>query len=194
MIRAVPRPKFYLVIKVYTSVMINIMVSIMPNTMWCRLLNVRTNNMYFPNLLYTPVQKYRIFLPCQNMVFNFNVWIWNFSCSMLRSFAFIVENIMSVCHSVKTVWTFKCSNVWKRRCQKQQHGHRYGNILMICDTINTFECFFFCDWHELCSSSKLLDFSIIYCFLVKHAIKYQTWMSSYPTPCYADMQGTVPSD
>ena len=75
-----------------------------------------------------------------------------------------------------------------------QHEHRYGNILMLYDTINTYKCFFCYNWHELCSSNKLLDFSIICCFLVKYAIKYQTWMSSYPTPCYADMQRAVPSD
>ena len=70
----------------------------------------------------------------------------------------------------------------KRAAKTPQHGHRYGNILILYDTINTYECFFCYNWHELCSSNKSLYFSIIYCFLVKYAIKYQTWMSSYPTP------------
>ena len=82
----------------------------------------------------------------------------------------------------------------KRSAKTPQHGHRYGNILMLYDTINTHGCFFCYNWHELCSSNKLLDFSIINCFLVKYAIKYQTWMSSYPTPCYADIQQAVPLD
>ena len=82
----------------------------------------------------------------------------------------------------------------KRAAKTPQHGHRYGNIIMLYDTINTYECFFCYNWHELCSSSKLLDFSTIYSFLVKYAIKYQTWMSSYPTICYADLQQAVPSN
>ena len=102
---------------------------------------------------------------------------------------------MSVCYSVTTVWTFKCGKVWKTRCQNATTRiYIYGNILILYDTINTYECFFCYNWHELSSSNKVLDFSIIYCFLVKYATKYQTWMSSYPTPCYADMQRAVPSD
>ena len=89
------------------------------------------------------------------------------------------------------------SNVIKfkeRAVKTPQHGHRHGNILILYDTINTYGCFFCYNWHELCSSNKLFDFSIIYCFLVKYAVKYQTWTSSYPTPCYADMQRAVQSD
>ena len=82
----------------------------------------------------------------------------------------------------------------KRAAKTPQHGHRYGNIIILYDTINTYEYRFCYNWLELCSSNKLLDFSITYCFLVKYAIKYQTSMSSYLTPCYADMQRAVPSD
>ena len=82
----------------------------------------------------------------------------------------------------------------KRAAKTPQHGHRYGNIFMLYDTINTYKCFFCYNWHELCSSNKLLNFSIICCFLVKYAINYQTWMSSYPTTCYADLKWAVPSD
>ena len=83
----------------------------------------------------------------------------------------------------------------KRAAKTPQHGHRYGNILRLYDTINTYKCCFFCyNWHELCSSSQSSDFSIICSFMVKCAIKYQTWMSSYPTPCYADIQRAVLSD
>ena len=41
------------------------------------------------------------------MEFIFKVYIWNFSCYMMRSFAFIVENITSECDSVTPMWTFK---------------------------------------------------------------------------------------
>ena len=82
----------------------------------------------------------------------------------------------------------------KRAAKTPQHGHRYGNIIILYDTINTYEYRFCYNWHELCSSNKLLDFSITYCFLVKYAIKYQASMSSYLTPCYADIQRAVPSD
>ena len=85
-------------------------------------------------------------------------------------------------------------NFEKRAAKTPQHGHRYGNILMLYDTITTHRCFFCYNWHELCSSNKLLYFSIMHCFLVKYAIKYQPWMSSYPTSCYADMQRAAPSD
>ena len=67
-------------------------------------------------------------------------------------------------------------------------------ILLCCTRQSTLISVFFCyNWHELCSSMKF-NFSIICCFLVKYAIKYQTWMSSYSTPCYADLQRAMPSD
>ena len=62
----------------------------------------------------------------------------------------------------------------KRAAKTPQHGLRYGNILMLYVIINTYEWFFCYNWHELCSSNKLLDFSIIFCFLVKYAI----WISN----------------
>ena len=40
----------------------------------------------------------------------------------MRYFAFIVENIMSVCYSVTPVWTFKFSKVWKHAAKTPQHG------------------------------------------------------------------------
>ena len=45
---------------------------------------------------------------------------------------------------------------------------------MLYDIINTYEWFFCYNWHTLCSSNKLLDFSITFCFLVKYAI----WISN----------------
>ena len=81
----------------------------------------------------------------------------------------------------------------KRAVGTPQHGLRYVNILMLHDIINTNEWFFCYNWHGFCSSNKLLDSSIMYCFLVKYAI-YQTWKSFYPIPFYADMQRAVPAN
>ena len=64
----------------------------------------------------------------------------------------------------------KLARFEKRAAKTPQRGLRYGKILMLCDIINTYEWFFYYNWHELCSSNKLLDFSSIYCFLVKYAI------------------------
>ena len=58
----------------------------------------------------------------------------------------------------------------KRAAKTLQHGYRYGDILMLYDIITTYEWFFCYNWHKLCSSNKLLDFSSIYNFLVKYAI------------------------
>ena len=81
----------------------------------------------------------------------------------------------------------------KRAAKKLQHGYRYGDILMWYDIIATYEWFFCYNLHELCSSNRLLDLSSIY-FWSTTLFKYQTWMSSYPIACYADMQRVVPAD
>ena len=58
----------------------------------------------------------------------------------------------------------KLARFEKRAAKTPQCGLRCGKILMLYDIINTYEWFFCYNWHELCSSNKLLDFSIIYCF------------------------------
>ena len=55
-----------------------------------------------------------------------------------------------------------------------QDRHWYGNILMN-DTLNTYEWFFFYSWHELTFPSNTVFWS-------NTLLKYQTWMSSYPIP------------
>ena len=62
----------------------------------------------------------------------------------------------------------------KRAAKTPQNGLRYDNIIMLYDILNTYEWFFCYNWHELCSSNKLSDFSIIFCFLDKYAI----WISN----------------
>ena len=55
----------------------------------------------------------------------------------------------------------------KRAVKTLQHVHRYGDILMFYDMINNHKWIFCYNWHELYFSNKLLDFSSIYCLLVK---------------------------
>ena len=63
----------------------------------------------------------------------------------------------------------------KRAAKPLQHGHRYGDILMLYKIINTYEWFFCYNWDELCSSSKFLESSSIQIFfLVKYAIQIST--------------------
>ena len=53
----------------------------------------------------------------QNMVFIFKVHTWNFVCGIRRSFAFTMENILSVWYTATPGWTSKFGKVWKTRCQ-----------------------------------------------------------------------------
>ena len=57
------------------------------------------------------------FLRWQNMVFIFKVQTWNFVCGIRRSFAFTMENILSVWYTATPGWTSKFGKVWKSRCQ-----------------------------------------------------------------------------
>ena len=57
------------------------------------------------------------FLRWQNMVFIFKVQTWNFVCGIKRSFAFTMENILSVWYTATPGWTSKFGKVWKTRCQ-----------------------------------------------------------------------------
>ena len=56
-----------------------------------------------------------LFLRWQNMVFSFKVQ--TFVCGMRRSFAFTMENILSVWYTATPGWTSKFGKVWKTRCQ-----------------------------------------------------------------------------
>ena len=53
----------------------------------------------------------------QNMVFIFKVHTWNFVCGIRRSFAFTMENILSVWYTATPGWTSKFGKVWKTHCQ-----------------------------------------------------------------------------
>ena len=55
----------------------------------------------------------------RNLFSSLNWWylfpMHRFEFCMMRSFAFIMENIMSACYSDTPVWTPKLNNVWKTR-------------------------------------------------------------------------------
>ena len=104
---------------------------------------------------------------------------WRYLFSMYRFEIFHVE-WWGLLHSLwKISWMYAItvrlcehSNLVrfeKRAAKTLQHGYRYGDILMLYDIITTYEWFFCFDWHELCSSNKLLDFPSIHYFLVKYA-------------------------
>ena len=59
------------------------------------------------------------FLRWQNMVFIFKVQTWNFVCGIRRSFAFTMENILSVWYTATPGWTFTFGKVWKNALSKR---------------------------------------------------------------------------
>ena len=59
----------------------------------------------------------------------------------------------------------------KRAAKTLQHGHRYGDILILYAIRILMNDFFCYKWHKICSCSKSLDISGIYYFLVKYAIQ-----------------------
>ena len=79
------------------------------------------------------------FLRWQNMVFIFKVQTWNFVCGIRRSFAFTMENILSVWYTATPGWTSKFGKVWKRAVKTLQHGQIYGDVFLFHEMTNTYE-------------------------------------------------------
>ena len=99
------------------------------------------------------------------MVFIFKVQTWNFVCGIRRSFAFTMENILSVWYTATPGWTFKFGKVWKKRAVKTlQHGQIYGDVFLFPEMTNTYIVMGSNNRHELCFCSKLLCFSSIHNF------------------------------
>ena len=65
------------------------------------------------------------FLRWQNMLFIFKVQTWNFVCGIRRSFAFTMENILSVWYTATPGWTFKFGRVWKNALSKRCNTGKY---------------------------------------------------------------------
>ena len=94
----------------------------------------------------------------------------------------------------------------KRAAKRLQHGHTYGDILMLYDIITTYGWFFCYNWHELCcywnisrvnysrNNNKKFYFSSIYYCLVRYAIQISNMGELLPIPFYAIMQRVVPAD
>ena len=127
---------------------------------------------------------------------------WWYSFSMYRSEIFHVA-WWGLLHSLwKISWVYviasrlcEHSNLVrfeKRAAKTLQHVYRYGDIGTLYDIITTYGWFFCYNWHELCANYKLLDCLAYIIYWSKTLFKYQTRMSSYPIPFYADMQRAVP--
>ena len=63
----------------------------------------------------------------------------NFLCCKMRSFAVIVETIMSVHYRLRE--HSKPVKFEKRAAKTLQHGHRYGDIRLLYDMIGTYDWF-----------------------------------------------------
>ena len=111
------------------------------------------------------------FLRWQNIAFIVKLQIWNFVCGIRRSFAFTMENFLSVWYTATPGWTSKFGKVWKTRCQ---NAATRANIwrcflvlwedkyLWVMGSKNRPESYF---------CIKLLCFSSIHCFFGQ--IRYQ---------------------
>ena len=72
-----------------------------------------------------------ILLRLQNMVFIFKVQTWNCVCGMRRSFAFTIDNILSVWYTATPGWTSKFGKVWKTSCQNAATRQIYGDVFLL---------------------------------------------------------------
>ena len=117
---------------------------------------------------------------------------WSYFFSMYRSEIFCVA-WWGLLHLLwKILWVYviaprRCEHSTLVRFEKRvakslPQGYRYGDSLMLYDIINTYEWFFCYNWHKLYSSSKFSDFSNIYHFLIKYAIKIWNMNELLPHP------------
>ena len=133
--------------------------------------------------------------PCSKVIeiiFAMSIDGINFQYIDLKFFVLHDEVFCNYLENIMCVWVYVaasrlCEHSNSVRFEKSavgtpQHGLRYGNILMLHDIIITNEWFFGYNWHEFCSSNKLSDSSIIYCFLVKYAIWISNMKELLPHP------------
>ena len=111
-----------------------------------------------------------IFLRWQNMVFIFKVQSWNFVCGIRRSFAFTMENILSVWYTATPGWTSKFGRVWKTRCQ---NAATWTNIWR-CFLVSWDDKYLWVmgsnNRHELYFIANYYDFPVYIVFLAKYGI------------------------
>ena len=126
------------------------------------------------------------FLRWQNMAFIFKVQTWNFVCGIRRSFAFTMENILSVWYTATPGWTSKFGKVWKTRCQNAATRANIWRCFLVSWDDKYLWVMVSNNRHELYLCSKLLCFSSIHCFFWPNTVsKYQTWTNSYLIPSNA---------
>ena len=77
----------------------------------------------------------------------------------------------------------------KRAAKTLQHGHRYGDILMLCDIKTDFSAI--TDTNYVLVTNHL-TFPAYIIFWSNTLFEYQTRMGSFPIPCYADLLWAVP--
>ena len=134
----------------------------------------------------------------RNLFCNVNRW-YLFSMSRFEIFHVAWWGLLHLFRKISWVYVI-ASCLWehsnlvrfeKRLAKTPQRVFKYGSILMLCDKINTYEWFFCSNWYELCSSTKLLDFTFIYCFLVKYAIQISNMneLLSHPRLCWYATSG-----
>ena len=104
------------------------------------------------------------FLRWQNMVFIFKVQTWHFVCGIRRSFAFTMENILSVWYTTTPGWTSKFGKVWKTRCQNAATRANIWRCFLVSLDDKYLWVMVSNNRHELYFYSKLLCFSSIHCF------------------------------
>ena len=126
------------------------------------------------------------FLRWQNMAFIFKVQTWNFVCGIRRSFAYTMENILSVWYTATPGWTSKFGKVWKTRCQNAATRANIWRCFLVSWDDKYLWVMVSNKRHELYLCSKLLCFSSIHCFFWPNTVsKYQTWTNSYLIPSNA---------
>ena len=126
------------------------------------------------------------FLRWQNMVFIFKVQTWHFVCGIRRSFAFTMENILSVWYTATPGWTSKCGKVWKTRCQNAATRANIWRCFLVSWDDKYLWVMVSNNRHELYFYSKLLCFSSIWFFFWPNTVsKYQRWTNSYLIPSNA---------
>ena len=102
------------------------------------------------------------FLRWQNMVFIFKIQTWNFVCGIRRSFAFTMENILSVWYTATPGWTSKFGKVWKTRCQNAATRANIWRCFLVSWDDKYLWVMVSNNRHELYFCSKLLCFSSIH--------------------------------
>ena len=123
------------------------------------------------------------FLRWQNMVFIFKVQTWNFVCGIRRSFAFTMENILSVWYNATLGWTSKFGKVWKTRCQNAATRANIWRCFLVSWDDKYLWVMVSNNRHELYFCSKLLCFSSIHCFFCQIRylnIRHERTLTSSP--------------